>query len=393
MYKSSGSKRLSLRLAWTDENFKSNLDSLTLLWKTAYLEDEVHEEIIRDILSYIGRLYDSGRGKEGRNIYKVISDLEAISFDEKAIFQLTHLQLVAQFKVISRQITVSEDIDSLKAIKKEISDYTSRYDSLLRSLQSLAHNQTVYNNMLAAKDKNLTGLNAYLETKKNELAALREAAAEPSVRKKRKRAADLQSAYSSPTQAQPALFSATGSSGYSQMAKKVLKSNLIKSMWEKSQKVDVSCDSRRDINFLCFYETRLDLQKLEGSSLTGGDYSVLDGVNSNLEEVTLTPYPEKQLNHLKGAPDSLWLDNEGSPRCEDAVGLLVESCFTRGYNLDNDSSRMIAESYLSQAALDLSMRGCGFFSQGEQHHGSPRINQKPENQEEFNLQPGCSHWR
>ena len=121
MYKSSGSKRLSLRLAWTDENFKSNLDSLTLLWKTAYLEDEVHEEIIRDILSYIGRLYDSGRGKEGRNIYKVISDLEAISFDGKAIFQLTHLQLVAQFKVISRQITVSEDIDSLKKIKKEIS--------------------------------------------------------------------------------------------------------------------------------------------------------------------------------------------------------------------------------------------------------------------------------
>ena len=46
MYKSSGSKRLSLRLAWTDENFKSNLDSLTLLWKTAYLEDEVHEEMI-----------------------------------------------------------------------------------------------------------------------------------------------------------------------------------------------------------------------------------------------------------------------------------------------------------------------------------------------------------
>ena len=182
MYKSSGSKRLSLRLAWTDENFKSNLDSLTLLWKTAYLEDEVHEEIIRDILSYIGRLYDSGRGKEGRNIYKVISDLEAISFDEKAIFQLTHLQLVAQFKVISRQITVSEDIDSLKAIKKEISDYTSRYDSLLRSLQSLAHNQTVYNNMLAAKDKNLTGLNDYLETKKNELASkLRMTAAATSV--------------------------------------------------------------------------------------------------------------------------------------------------------------------------------------------------------------------
>jgi hypothetical protein len=214
MYQSSSNPRLSLELPWMDENFDTNLEHLTLIWKKGCLEDKQYEAMLLSLLNYIRELYTSSYD-EGRNRYERIMNLSLTGFCEKGICQCRHLQLVVQFKMIIGQINASESSDSLRECKEEIKAYKDRYDSLLYSLQKLPHKQTVCNEMSAAKDKNMNQLNDYLKAKEDALQAPQGAVAGPSVKKKRKRAGDSQSAGSSLIQAQlsqPALFSAAGPS-------------------------------------------------------------------------------------------------------------------------------------------------------------------------------------
>ncbi len=195
------SKSSSLIRPQQKKIIEPHITFLYIIWQENYLKGKRKEEgvidkcnkAIRSILSGMEKLELENEDTRINYFEGMISGLGIDKFDEMGKYQCTYLKLAVKFKMISRQITASKNVQSLKENEKEISDYEKEYDifkKILPSPQSLAPNQTVYSDMLANKDKNITELRERFQTKKNELESLEAGTAETSVKRKRKRVAD-----------------------------------------------------------------------------------------------------------------------------------------------------------------------------------------------------------